>query len=71
MVGIGLLQENEVAISLGTSDTLFGIINEGNLDHSLNRDISILCSPLNAHQVNISLFYLKTFFFLKYLVLLC
>lgn len=50
MVGIGLLQESEVAICLGTSDTLFGVINEENLEYSVNRNINIFCSPLNAHQ---------------------
>lgn len=28
MVGMGLLNQNYLAISLGTSDTLFGIISE-------------------------------------------
>jgi xylulokinase len=33
LVGVGLVREGRVAISLGTSDTIFGLMNEPRVDH--------------------------------------
>lgn len=48
MVGMGLLNSNYLAISLGTSDTLFGIINEEEIEKSLNPNTPIFASPLSS-----------------------
>ncbi|EAR98489.1 xylulose kinase (macronuclear) [Tetrahymena thermophila SB210] len=50
MVGMGLLNPSYLAISLGTSDTLFGIINENDIEKSLDPNIHIFCSPLRSDQ---------------------
>ncbi|KAL4452793.1 hypothetical protein ABPG74_002358 [Tetrahymena malaccensis] len=50
MVGMGLLNSSYLAISLGTSDTLFGVINENEIEKSLDSNTHIFCSPLRSDQ---------------------
>lgn len=51
MVGIGLLSSEDLAISFGTSDTLFGLIDEKSLDVTINQNVSVFASPLDPQQV--------------------
>ncbi|KAL4475231.1 hypothetical protein ABPG72_018888 [Tetrahymena utriculariae] len=50
MVGMGLLNSSYLAISLGTSDTLFGVINENEIEKSLDPNVHIFCSSLRPDQ---------------------
>lgn len=51
MVGIGLLSSEDLAISFGTSDTLFGLIEEKSLEVTINKNLSVFASPLDPQQV--------------------